>query len=189
MKSTETTDSSLLWVGKVAIINFYSSFNVSAVILVTELIAFESIFDSPLDIPSVSLSPFTSLTLLFVFFLLTLLPELDWSYFCCGVSLSWSGVASFFCASLLDFFATLIFNFLVDFVLVGDGVAEPGSSATKNLAKWDPKENPKFTWACQLSWFAQIRILYNPWTFLNGLWCCKVMTIWCGYDILVFNFL
>ena len=77
MKSTETTDSSLLWVVKVAIIDFCSSFNVSAVILVTELIAFESIFDSPLDIPSVSLSPFTSFTLLFVFFLLTLLPELD----------------------------------------------------------------------------------------------------------------
>ena len=77
--SAELTDSYRLWDVKVAIIDFYSSFKVSAVMLVTELIAFESKFDKPLDKPSVSLSPFTSFTLLFVFFLLTLLPELDCS--------------------------------------------------------------------------------------------------------------
>ena len=84
IKLSDTTDSYLLLVVRVAIIDFYSSFNVSAVIL-TELIAFESIAYRPLDIPSVSLSSFTSFALLFVFFLLTLLPELDCSYFCCGV--------------------------------------------------------------------------------------------------------
>ena len=89
MKSSDPTDVYLPWAVKVAINDFGSSFNVSAaVILVTDSNALESIFYRPPDVPSDSLSPFTSFDLLFVFFLLILFPELDYSYGFCGVSLS-----------------------------------------------------------------------------------------------------